>query len=84
MLTEYVSVGVLVSLCCEWSACLSPITSVASCHSQCGPQVVTRWYRAPEVMLATQEYTKAIDVWAVGAYVDVFSRRFITVWAVGA
>ncbi|RYG52661.1 hypothetical protein EON66_09540, partial [archaeon] len=28
--------------------------------------VVTRWYRAPEIMLACQEYSKAIDVWAVG------------------
>lgn len=28
--------------------------------------VVTRWYRAPEIMLAVQEYTKAIDVWSVG------------------
>ena len=25
--------------------------------------VVTRWYRAPEIMLACPEYTKAIDVW---------------------
>lgn len=28
--------------------------------------VVTRWYRAPEVVLLASEYTKAIDVWAVG------------------
>lgn len=28
--------------------------------------VVTRWYRAPEIMLSYQSYTKAIDVWAVG------------------
>ena len=28
--------------------------------------VVTRWYRAPEIMLSTQHYSKAIDVWAVG------------------
>jgi serine/threonine protein kinase len=28
--------------------------------------VVTRWYRAPEVMLACQEYSKSIDIWAVG------------------
>jgi len=28
--------------------------------------VVTRWYRAPEVMLSCQEYTKAIDVWSLG------------------
>ena len=28
--------------------------------------VVTRWYRAPEVVLLASEYTKAIDVWSVG------------------
>ncbi|KAJ3125042.1 cyclin-dependent protein kinase [Nowakowskiella sp. JEL0407] len=28
--------------------------------------VVTIWYRAPELLLGTQHYTKAIDMWAVG------------------
>ncbi len=28
--------------------------------------VVTRWYRAPEIMLSTREYTKAIDIWSTG------------------
>jgi len=28
--------------------------------------VVTRWYRAPEVMCSCQEYDHKIDVWAVG------------------
>jgi len=28
--------------------------------------VVTRWYRAPEVILNASEYTKAIDIWSVG------------------
>ena len=28
--------------------------------------VATRWYRAPEVMLCWREYTRAIDMWAVG------------------
>lgn len=28
--------------------------------------VVTRWYRAPEVMCSCQEYDNKIDVWAVG------------------
>lgn len=28
--------------------------------------VVTRWYRAPEVVLLASEYTVSIDVWAVG------------------
>jgi serine/threonine protein kinase len=28
--------------------------------------VVTRWYRAPEIMLCCPTYTSAIDVWSVG------------------
>lgn len=28
--------------------------------------VVTRWYRAPEVVLLASEYTNSIDVWSVG------------------
>ncbi|WVR08289.1 mitogen-activated protein kinase CPK1 [Kwoniella sp. DSM 27419] len=28
--------------------------------------VATRWYRAPEVMLSFQKYTKAIDIWSIG------------------
>ncbi|KAL8496178.1 hypothetical protein ACS0TY_020045 [Phlomoides rotata] len=29
--------------------------------------VSTRWYRAPEVLLQSESYTPAIDMWAVGA-----------------
>lgn len=28
--------------------------------------VVTRWYRAPEVMLLPKQYTSAVDIWSVG------------------
>lgn len=28
--------------------------------------VVTRWYRAPELLLSCETYTAAIDVWSVG------------------
>jgi len=28
--------------------------------------VVTRFYRAPEVMLSSQKYTTAVDIWSVG------------------
>jgi mitogen-activated protein kinase 1/3 len=28
--------------------------------------VVTRWYRAPELLLNCSEYTQAIDMWSVG------------------
>jgi len=30
------------------------------------PQVVTVWYRAPELLFGAREYTKAIDIWSVG------------------
>lgn len=28
--------------------------------------VVTRWYRAPEVILLEREYNTAVDVWSIG------------------
>jgi serine/threonine protein kinase len=28
--------------------------------------VVTRWYRAPEIMLSEDDYTKAVDLWSCG------------------
>jgi mitogen-activated protein kinase 1/3 len=28
--------------------------------------VVTRWYRAPEIILLEKDYGPAIDIWAVG------------------
>lgn len=37
--------------------------------------VVTRWYRAPELVL-THEYTNAVDLWAVGCIMgDLFGRK---------
>ena len=31
--------------------------------------VVTRWYRAPELILLEKEYSKAIDVWSIGCII---------------
>ena len=28
--------------------------------------VATRWYRAPEILLGSSQYTKAVDVWSIG------------------
>ncbi|EGR28990.1 protein kinase domain protein [Ichthyophthirius multifiliis] len=28
--------------------------------------VVTRWYRAPEILISNQNYTQAIDIWSAG------------------
>ncbi|KAL9328724.1 hypothetical protein ACSQ67_003727 [Phaseolus vulgaris] len=38
--------------------------------------VVTRWYRAPELLLTCSEYTSAIDVWSVGCiFGEVMTRE---------
>lgn len=38
--------------------------------------VVTRWYRAPEIMLACHEYAKPIDVWSVGCiFAELLQRK---------
>ena len=38
--------------------------------------VVTRWYRAPEIMLSCSEYTRAVDMWAVGCIItELYLRK---------
>lgn len=38
--------------------------------------VVTRWYRAPELLLNCSEYTAAIDVWSVGCiFMELLNRE---------
>eukprot|EP01018_Ginkgo_biloba_P013244 Gb_15256 [translate_table: standard] len=38
--------------------------------------VVTRWYRAPELLLARSNYTAAIDMWSVGCIImELMNRR---------
>ena len=38
--------------------------------------VVTRWYRAPEVVLKSQKYDESIDLWAVGCvFAELIGRE---------
>lgn len=37
--------------------------------------VVTRWYRAPELLLNCSEYTTAIDIWSVGCILMEIALR---------
>jgi len=38
--------------------------------------VVTRWYRAPEILLLARTYTKAVDVWSVACiFAELLRRR---------
>ncbi|CAI5998298.1 unnamed protein product [Closterium sp. NIES-64] len=47
------------------------LIGVAHCHShgvmhRCRLQIVTLWYRAPEVLLGATHYSTAVDMWSVG------------------
>lgn len=35
-------------------------------------QVVTLWYRAPEILLGSRFYSTAVDVWSIGC---IFAER---------
>ena len=37
--------------------------------------VQTRWYRAPEVMLSSQQYTRAVDIWSLGCIMGELLKR---------
>ena len=38
--------------------------------------VVTRWYRAPEVVLCNKNYEESIDLWAVGCvFAELIGRQ---------
>ena len=38
--------------------------------------VVTRWYRAPEIVLSSDTYTKAVDLWSVGCiFAELLGRK---------
>lgn len=38
-------------------------------------QVVTRWYRAPELMFGARQYSTGVDMWAVGCIAAELLRR---------
>jgi len=38
--------------------------------------VVTRWYRAPEILLGSRDYKKSVDMWSVGCvFAEMLARR---------
>ena len=51
---------------CDFGLARGIDTSKADDAASLTEYVVTRWYRAPEIMLSCADYTRAIDVWSAG------------------
>ena len=51
---------------CDLKICDFGLARGFSENSELTEYVVTRWYRAPEIILNASEYTKAIDIWSSG------------------
>jgi cyclin-dependent kinase len=40
------------------------------------PQVVTLWYRAPEILLGGRQYSTGVDMWSVGCiFAEMCTRK---------
>ena len=50
---------------CDFGLCRS-VGEVQATSSVLTDYVATRWYRAPEILLGSTCYTKAVDIWSVG------------------
>lgn len=72
--------NLLVNSNCELKICdfglSKPVVELVSHKLDYTPYVVTRWYRAPEVILEWKKYGKAIDMWSVGCITaELFLRK---------
>lgn len=91
--------NILINRSCDLKICDFGLARVAdSDHNHAGAlteYVATRWYRAPEIMLNSSNYSKSMDLWSVGCilaemlnnqplfkgahYVDQLNRIFMII-----
>ena len=61
---------------CDLKICDFGLARTTSEREYMTEYVVTRWYRAPELLLSCAEYTAAIDVWSVGCiFAELLGRK---------
>lgn len=51
---------------CDFGLCRSVSEMASASAPVLTDYVATRWYRAPEILVGSTKYTKAVDMWAVG------------------
>jgi len=69
--------NILVNAKCELRVCdFGLARGMQASSDELTTYVVTRWYRAPELILACYNYSSAIDMWSVGCiFAELLSRK---------
>ncbi|GAB4859250.1 Mitogen-activated protein kinase 1 [Ancistrocladus abbreviatus] len=68
--------NLLLNANCDLKICDFGLARPTSENEHMTEYVVTRWYRAPELLLNSSDYTAAIDVWSVGCiYMELMNRK---------
>ena len=68
--------NLLLNANCDLKICDFGLARVTSETDFMTEYVVTRWYRAPELLLNSSDYTAAIDVWSVGCiFMELMNRK---------
>jgi serine/threonine protein kinase len=68
--------NVLMSSRCDVQICDFGLSAFEKSQEQLAEYVVTRWYRAPEILLSCSKYDNKIDVWSVGCiFAEILGRR---------
>ncbi|XP_057953851.1 mitogen-activated protein kinase 3 [Malania oleifera] len=68
--------NLLVNANCDLKICDFGLARPTSESDFMTEYVVTRWYRAPELLLNSSDYTAAIDVWSVGCiFMELMNRK---------
>merc|ERR1719158_1527483 len=68
--------NLLLNTTCDLKICDFGLARTNSEKEYMTEYVVTRWYRAPELLLSCADYTAAIDVWSVGCiFAELLGRK---------
>lgn len=68
--------NLLLNANCDLKICDFGLARLSAENEFMTEYVVTRWYRAPELLLNSSDYTAAIDVWSVGCiYMELMNRK---------
>ncbi|XP_042512212.1 mitogen-activated protein kinase 3-like [Macadamia integrifolia] len=68
--------NILLNSNCDVKICDFGLARITSENEFMTEYVVTRWYRAPELLLKSSDYTAAVDVWSVGCiFMELVNRK---------